>query len=281
MRKLFLGIKKVVKPLKLHRFKFFGTLNKKIVAKIKTNTATIDGHQMLLDSHDSLNLSIDGVYEIEQTNYIKSVLKPGDFVLDIGANIGYYSLIIAKKIGPNGKVFCFEPDPGNFEILSKNISQNNYTTNSVLFNNAVSNENSKLKLYISELNSGDHRTYSSENDRNFIEIDALKIDDIPELTNVKIKLIKMDIQGWEMYAVNGMRNLILNSKPIVISEFWPIGFKMSNTNPDEYFNFFEENGFNLFIINERGIEATTRKKLYDEYTAEKRNFTSVVFIHKS
>lgn len=277
MRKIFLFIKKMVKPLKLHRFKFFGTLNKKIIAKIKKDSAMVDGHQMQLDAHDSLNLSIDGVYEVEQTNYIKSILKSGDQVLDIGANIGYYSLIIAKKIGPNGKVYCFEPDANNFKILSKNISQNNYSNVSALYNAAVSNENGSLKLFISSVNSGDHRTYSSENDRNFVEVKALRLGDVPELKEIKIRLIKMDIQGWEMYAVRGMAHLIEQSKPIVISEFWPIGFKMSNTDPDEYFQFFQRLGYKLFTITETGLKPVTKEELYAEYTAEKRNFTSIVF----
>lgn len=277
MRKIYRFIKNIVKPLKLHRFKFFGDLNKKITQKVVTNHAIVDGHKMVLDDKDSLRLSLNGVYEIEQTNLIKKLVKEGDYVLDIGANIGYYALILAKKVGVKGKVFCFEPDKTNFSILSQNVKNNNYSDRVVLFNDAVSDSNENIKLYISETNRGDHRIYSSDENRNYIEITALIPDEEPLLQNVKISFIKIDIQGSEMIALGGMKKLIIKNRPIVISEFWPKGIKMSGKSPDDYLNFYLKNNYSMQLLLKDGLKKVNLKELQEIVNIEKGNFENIVF----
>jgi FkbM family methyltransferase len=277
MRKIYRFIKTCVKPLNLGRFAFFGKLNKKITEKIRTNHALVDGHKMTLDDKDSLRLSLNGIYEPEQTNYIKNLLQEEDQVIDIGGNIGYYALIMAKKVGAKGKVFCFEPDKTNFSILTENICQNKYENIITSYNDAVSNEKGVLKLFISETNRGDHRIYSSDQDRNFIEINAVKLDDLIELKEAKIKFIKIDIQGSEMIALEGMKELILKNKPVLISEFWPKGIKMSGKNPDEYIQFFLSNGYAMSLLTEKGLKPISKDELNKEVSIEKGNFTNIVF----
>lgn len=277
MRKIYRFIKNCVKPLKLHRFKFFGRLNKRITESLRANIAKVDGHKMILDDKDSLRLSLNGIYEPEQTQYINDLLQPGDNVIDIGANIGYYALIMAKKVGDSGSVFCFEPDKENHLILMKNIENNNYNNRVKIYNNALSDQNGKLKLYISETNRGDHRIYSSDQERDFIEINAIRLDDVEEIKNKKLKLIKIDIQGSEMIALNGMKNTILNSNPVVISEFWPKGIRMSGKNPDDYVGFFLSNGYKMHLLTENGFKPITKNELERQVNVEKGNFTNIVF----
>ena len=87
---------------------------------------------------------------------LKQIIKPGSYVLDIGANIGFYSKILSKIVGNNGQVFCFEPDKINFNYLKKNTASLKNTT---LFNNAVSDKKDVIKVYKSKLLNFDHRTY--------------------------------------------------------------------------------------------------------------------------
>jgi tRNA G37 N-methylase Trm5 len=124
----------------------------------------VQGHKMYLDSKESLDLSIYGVYEEYETDLIKKEIDRGDVVLDLGANIGYYTLLFAKKVGDEGRVYAFEPDPTNFSLLKKNVEINGYR-NVVLIQKAVSNKNGKLKLYLNEDNKGDHRFYNSHDGR--------------------------------------------------------------------------------------------------------------------
>jgi FkbM family methyltransferase len=173
------------------------------------------GHKMFLDSRDSLNLSIKGVYEPFETELVKKEIRKGDVVLDVGANIGYYTLIFAKLVGENGKVFAFEPDPSNFALLKKNVEINGYK-NITLVQKAVSNKTGKTKLYLSDRNLGDHRIYDSHDGRRYIEIDAIRLDDYFKDYNGKIDFIKMDIQGAEGGAIQGMRSLLKKSKNVKI-----------------------------------------------------------------
>ena len=87
---------------------------------IESSVKTED-HIMFLDKGDNLGLSINHIYGESDTKIVKKLIKNGDVVLDIGANIGYYTLIFAKLVGNSGKVFAFEPEPENFKILQKNI----------------------------------------------------------------------------------------------------------------------------------------------------------------
>ena len=122
-KKILLGIYRVAKCILggygIGRFYPIRVFHKFALKKMKSNFAIVQGHKMFLDSEDSLNLSINGIYEENETALIKKEIEQGNIVLDIGANIGYYTLIVAKLVGKNGKVFAFEPDPTNFALLKK------------------------------------------------------------------------------------------------------------------------------------------------------------------
>ena len=90
--------------------------------------AQIHGHTMYLASSGSyppLDMAM-GRYEPETTRLFKETVKPGMVVVDIGAHVGYYTLLAAKQVGPDGKVYAFEPEPGNHALLLKNIGMNGY-----------------------------------------------------------------------------------------------------------------------------------------------------------
>ena len=158
--------------------------------------------------------------------------------MDIGANIGYYTLIFARLVGETGRVFAFEPDPANFALLKKNIETNGYH-NVVLEQKAVSSTTGSLKLYISEDSAGDHKIYDSGEARQFIEIEAVSLDDYFSHKDGAVDCIKMDIQGAEWAALQGMSTLLsdtINMK--LFMEYWPDGledFGANFTRP--YFNF--------------------------------------------
>jgi FkbM family methyltransferase len=238
------------------------------------------GHKMFLDSRDSLNLSINGVYEPFETELVKKEIRKGDVVLDVGANIGYYTLIFAKLVGENGKVFAFEPDPSNFALLKKNVEINGYK-NITLVQKAVSNKTGKTKLYLSDRNLGDHRIYDSHDGRRCIEIDAIRLDDYFKNYNGKIDFIKMDIQGAEGGAIQGMCSLLKKNKNVkIVTEFWPIGLKRFGIGPEEYVKLLIEHGFKLYEINEqeKKICPANIPKLLKAYTPERGNYTNLLCV---
>ena len=170
--------------------------NEFLISRLKSNVTEINGHKMFLDSKDTLRLSILGVHEPFETEIIKKEIKKGDTVLDIGANIGYYTLIFAELVGENGKVFAFEPDPTNFAILEKNVEANGYK-NVVLVQKAVTNKPGKLGLYLNEDRKAAHRIYDPHNGSKSIEIESIKLDDYFKDYDGEMDFIKMDIEGAE------------------------------------------------------------------------------------
>ena len=78
---------------------------------------------------------------------MREILKPGMVVLDIGANIGYHTLISSKLVGNTGKIYSFEPEPHNFKLLLKNIEINEFK-NIIPINKALSNNIGSTKLFL-------------------------------------------------------------------------------------------------------------------------------------
>lgn len=285
MRKiLLLMYKDATKILSGHgigRFYPVRIINNFIISYLKSNFAEVQGHKMFLDSKDSLYLSINGVYEPFETELVKKEIRKGDVVLDIGANIGYYTLIFAKLVSEEGKVFAFEPDPTNFALLKKNIEINEYK-NVILVQKAVSNKTGKIRLYLSEDNKADHRIYDSHDGRQSIEIESIRLDDYFKNYDRKIAFIKMDIEGAEGGALQGMTNLLKENKNVKIAtEFWPIGVKKFGMEPEEYLKLLLKHNFKLYHINEqeKKIEPANISELLETYTLEKENFTNLLCVN--
>jgi len=228
---------------------------------------------MFLDTGDFTWLSLCGIYEPLTTELFKRRIKRGDVVLDIGAFIGYYTLIAARLVGENGKVFAFEPDPTNFQLLRKNVSINCYE-NVIAVQKAVSDRTGKTKLYLSKDNPGDHRIYESYDRRQSIEIEAIRLDDYFKNYERKIDFIKMDVQGAEEFVIRGMPLVLQKNRNIeIVIEFWPIGLKRSGVEPEEHLKSLVECSFKIYDINEqkRKVELSTIGELVKTYKDRSTN----------
>lgn len=194
-------------------------------------------------------------FEIE---LIKQKVKAGDVVIDIGANIGFYTKIFSKLVGENGCVYAFEPDKKNFQKLKYNTQ---HLSNVVIENKAVAGETGKIKLYVSELNV-DHRTYPSTDTTHYVEIDAVSLDDYFK-NNEKINLIKMDIQGYEYHALQGMKKILQQPSLTLFSEFWPYGLKQSGTTAEAYINFLKQFFSKIHLIHQHSIQDINSVKIHE------------------
>lgn len=193
---------------------------------------------------------------------LKKIIKPGDYILDIGANIGFYAKILSQFTTSNGKVFCFEPDSQNFKYLKKNTKGIN---NIVLFNKAVSDKTDTIKVYKSKLLNVDHRTYPINNYDSVEEITSVSIDELINKQIIpKVNIIKIDIQGYELTAFGGMKHLLSSSQNIkIVAEYWPHGFKRAGTSAIAFYDFFNTLGYSFYLI-----DNNTLTKISKDYIVE-------------
>lgn len=239
---------------------------------------TVHGHVMHLDPLDSLGLSMPGLYEAFETAFFLGELRPGSVVLDIGANIGYFTLLFAKAVGPQGHVYAFEPDPENFTLLQSNVAQNDYR-NVTLERKAVSATSGVLRLFLCEQNRGDHRIYDSGDGRACVTIESTRLDDYFASGVPNIDLIKMDIQGAEFSAVQGMQNVLRRNPGVVmVTEFWPSGLARQGAQPRAFLELLEGLGFTVSHLDEKAdsIAPADFERLLSMYTPANGLHTNLV-----
>lgn len=156
------------------------------------------------------------LYEKELLNYFK--IKSGIF-FDIGAHVGRYSLLVAKKL-EKGCVYCFEPSIMTYDALIKNIKLNNFK-NIIPNRLALSNKKGFYKLFLSKYNEGQNSLIHSNMKEPSINIETTTLDDFIKdnrISTSEIVLIKIDVEGAEYLVLEGSKELIQNNSPIIIFE---------------------------------------------------------------
>lgn len=164
-----------------------------------------------------------------EREYFSKVIRPGMHVVDVGANIGLYSLLFAKLVGPEGRVFSFEPDELMVQALRENIVANG-VGHAEVFACAVGATAGQAVLQRNALNSGDNRMGESQtllhSDHATVPVRALQ----DALHGRRVDFIKMDVQGWEGEALRGLAGLLdANPGLQIYFEFWPYGLEKAGT----------------------------------------------------
>ncbi len=225
----------------------------KLFAKIFPFFINIKGVKVYFNSLDRMLATFlwkFGLLEGYEMNLFQSLLKEGDVMLDIGANMGVYSLISSPKIGKSGKVIAFEPDIDNYTIFKKSITANQFK-NVMVYPYAVSNKNEKIYFEKNTFNSGNHQIRKEKTANFQTSIDAVMLDDFLR-NEQKIDIIKIDIQGAEFFAFEGMKELIARfPKLIIFSEYWVKGLRDMGVNPHEYIDLLKSLNFNIYRINSK------------------------------
>ena len=212
----------------------------------------VEGSKMYVDSRDTgvaPFLLEWGFYEKYETALFKRLVKKGMVVVDIGANIGYYTLLASHLVGEEGRVFAFEPDPNNYELLLKNIEINGYR-NVIPVKSAVFSKSGRMKLFLDKNNLGGHSLSEANVDKSsFITVEAVRLDDFFKNIDVKIDVVKMDVQGLEMHVLEGMTDSVnQNANLKIITEFWPFGLRNAGSSPLMFLRKLFELGFVLYRI---------------------------------
>ncbi len=188
-------------------------------------------------------------WEPETTRLFRKLAKEGDIIIDIGANIGYFTLLAAKIVGDNGKVYAFEPDTTNYNILTSNIELN-ALRNTITVQKAVSDRNGKLEFYLNDSDIGAHTIYKSNKAKRSIIVNSVTLDEYFKGREYPIDIVKMDVEGAESAVLSGMSKIIEQNKDLkIFAEFHPPWIKRAGISP-EYFvsQLLNHYRFNIVVI---------------------------------
>jgi FkbM family methyltransferase len=218
-----------LQPLALRQWlmSHFQRLLLKVFFSLNTDTITLSPaglpphrFRMWLNWQGSLDYAL-GLYEPEAMQSIRRMVNVGDCCIDVGANLGYYTISLAKWVGPNGLVVAFEPFPGNFAILEKNVHLNQLQK-VILEPSAVSDCNGSLELVygIEEQFSATPSVggYAIEGDRESIRVPTRRLDDYIRALGRVPRFIKVDVEGAELTVLEGARHTLTASRPILLVE---------------------------------------------------------------
>lgn len=190
-----------------------------------------------------------GDYEPELKSIFKQYINKGDTLIDVGANIGFHSLYFAELTGITGKVICFEPVPYNFKSLLHNISLNSYS-NIYPHNLALSNKAEEFSISINEesINPGAFNLFNKG------EGTSIKCQIGDEMLKEEtVNFIKIDVEGYESFVIDGLKQTIAKQKPYIIFEFDRNYQQKSELSADHIFEILTPLGYNFFEVTNNGL----------------------------
>lgn len=266
-----------------HLFEYADLIGKTDLEKIE-----IDSHEVVMtikklgikmsiikNDHRSQPLEIFNFdqYEKEELDLTLKLIKENFVVFDIGANIGWYSIIIGK-LKKNAKVYAFEPIPQTFKFLKKNIKLNRLE-NVILFNLGLSDKSGKFTLYFSPERTGNasFQNLSGNKKTKKIACKVTTLDDFVKKRRTRCDFIKCDVEGAELLVFKGGIKTIDKFKPIILTEMlrkWSAKF---NYHPNDIIKLLRSHGYKCFSIKEGKLKELRQMNL-------KTTETNFFFLHQ-
>jgi FkbM family methyltransferase len=235
----------------------------------KVNYKTLWGDKMSFYLPEGNAIYYYGFFEANLTNFLLNYIKEGDVVFDVGAHVGYYTMLNSSLVGENGQVHSFEPTPRTFQTLKDNTSSKK---NTAVNNNAVLDKETEIEFVdygpkYSAFNSFQKRTsdemsFLSKPEK--IKVKTVSLDKYCQEKNITPDFIKIDAEGAEYLILEAMVDILKNKKPIVTIEV--AGEEEWQENCTKSINFLQNNGYIAYEIDLNGyvkLHTQQDKYLYD------------------
>ncbi|HUF12875.1 MAG TPA: FkbM family methyltransferase [Longimicrobiales bacterium] len=179
------------------------------LVRLPITRGVLRGRWWLPASRGKILRILGGTYEPEQTRAFQKLLQPGDTVLDVGAHVGYYTLLASVLVGDKGRVFSFEPDPRNARFLRRHVHMN-ARQNVRVEEAAVSDARGSARFERGTGSGTGHLAGSGG-----FEVRTLRLDDFCADRGIAPAAVKIDVEGAEAAVLAGARETILNARPVV------------------------------------------------------------------
>lgn len=193
-----------------------------------------------------------GVYERGALERWRSLIHDGMTVLDIGSNIGLYTLV-AARLNPSGRVIAFEPSSENASIMEAMVLKNKLP-NVTLIRSAAGDTSSRAMLYLERHNKGLHSLIPSHTAFGTEDVSVRPVDEIVREENVqRVDLVKVDVEGFEAKVFAGMKRILEEHHPRIIFEFMPRWIQLAGDNPLTLLQSLQNMGYRLIILGDEKI----------------------------
>jgi FkbM family methyltransferase len=181
------------------------------------------GFKIFLDPEDMSDISAliatSGWPNLPVTCLMSAMLRPGMNVVDVGANLGFYTLLAANAVRESGRVWSFEPEPHNFQLLMKSIQANNFH-NVEPVQTALSDAPGIEKLYLAPTSEPNAHTLSQDRGMGSLEIQSTSLDEFLQANGTgRVDLLKVHVFGDEPIVLRGSRRVLQASRPMVVTRF--------------------------------------------------------------
>jgi FkbM family methyltransferase len=218
-------------------------------------------------------------YEREVTALFKKYLRPGMRVLDIGANIGYFSLLAASLVGPEGSVQSWEPSGSNVRALGASRAANEFTNIEII--QAAATDQHGLLKYFRNSSNGNVKGIGQTRPEDLLSAETvmgLRVDDfVPE--NTRIDFVKIDVEGFEYKAILGARKTIERCRPVIVTEFAPPTLEdASGVTGREYLEFFAKLGYDMLTVTKADPKPGSIDEVLSRFEASGSDHIDVVLL---
>jgi FkbM family methyltransferase len=188
------------------------------------------------DLYISRQIREQGIWEPYESSLIQQYLRPGDVFLDVGANIGYFTVLAAACVGDRGHVYAFEPEPRNFQLLQDNVELNGFSSRVTSMQVALTAESGIGQLYLHPENLGDHQLYGAGEDRETVAVELLAGADVFSGRDIRLDLVKIDTQGAEQSVVEGLLPRLQKSGEALkmLVELTPFSLRRAGTTGSDF-----------------------------------------------
>jgi FkbM family methyltransferase len=214
-------------------------------------------------------LFVTGYYEPNEFYFLSQVLRPGMVFVDVGANMGLYTLFAARKVGESGTVLAIEPSNRECDRLLKNAAANSLS-NIRLLHMAVSDSSSQAELLVASDERSGHNTLGAFGyDTPLASKESVRTEQLDEIILQeglqRVDVIKMDIEGAEFHALRGAVGAIERFQPILMLELADRVLCHQGSSSGEIWTFCHQRRYKIFSFNERTglLEPAQQKPYYD------------------
>ncbi len=244
------------------------TVNYAYLGEYKALVVTYFGCRLLIDTRNVQHMRIisHGCYEPAVAWAIEKYLPKSGRMIDVGTNLGYFTLLGCKQVGHKGHVIGFEANPIIYEMMASSIFANAFRSRCKTFNNAVFNESKSFEFTWDSAGHGGGRIVNKENqnlDQNVAEVKAVTLDDFLEGDDRKFDLMKIDTEGSDPFVLDGAKQVIKENPGATIILEWSPRFMEARGFPvNQAVDLIESFAKEIFHLNKIGsLESVVSSEL--------------------